>query len=354
MKVGTGAGAQARPRAVQSQAASPPEFLASPATAMPVIDMRVPREAAFKRFVLHPTFIRHLLGAYPLTGLDPALVERVEDAAANLVGPDLSQRLADAVWRLRLRGGRTAYLLLECQSQPDPAMPYRMLHAVATLALALSRDPPPGYTAGRVPPIHNLTVYSGRAPWPPPEQGPGPGMPPLACPVLELRRYPDPGGEGNVVLLLMRLQRCEDPESLRAAAEPLRAWARDPARAGLASAFATWITHVRLPELGVEDALRSDTLEEVLDMLETEPRTWADRIRDEGREKGAAEGLKRGLERERKLLLRQARVRFGDTLTRSMATLLEPVTDADRLEEIGEWLLVCDSGEALLARLRQA
>ena len=134
---------------------------------MPVIDMRVPRDASFKRFVLHPTFIRHLLGAYPLTGLDPALVERVEDAAANLVGPDLSQRLADAVWRLRLRDGRTAYLLVECQSQPDPAMPYRMLHAVATLALALSRDPPPGYTPGRVPPIHNLTVYSGRAPWPP-------------------------------------------------------------------------------------------------------------------------------------------------------------------------------------------
>ena len=202
------------------------------------------------------------------------------------------------MWRLRLRDGQTAYLLVECQSQPDPAMPYRMLHAVATLALALSRDPPPGYTAGRVPPIRNLTVYSGRVPWSP------------------------------------------------AAAEPLRAWVGDAARAGLASAFAAWITHVRLPELGVENALRSDTLEEVLEMLETEPRTWADRIRDEGREQG--------LERERKLLLRQTRVRFGDTLERSMATLLEAVTDADRLEEIGEWLLVCDSGEAFLARLRQA
>lgn len=123
-----------------------------------------------------------------------------------------------------------------------------------------------------------------------------------------------------------------------------------PLQAGLASAFATWITHVRLPELGVDDALRSDTPEEVLEMLETEPRTWADRIRDEGLERG----LEQGLERERKLLLRLARIRFGDTLTRSMATLLEPVTDADRLEEIGEWLLVCDSGEALLARLRQA
>ena len=64
---------------------------------MPVIDMRVPRDAAFKRFVLHPTFIRHLLGAYPLTGLDPALVERVEDAAANLVGPPVPAGPRDAV-----------------------------------------------------------------------------------------------------------------------------------------------------------------------------------------------------------------------------------------------------------------
>ncbi len=131
---------------------------------MHVIEMRVPCDAPFKRFVLHPTFIRHLLGAYPLPGLDPDRVERVEPASANLVGPDLSQRLADAVWCLRLRDGRRAYLVVECQSQPDPAMPYRMQHAVGTLALALSRDPPPDYAAGRVPPIRNLTVYS--AGWP--------------------------------------------------------------------------------------------------------------------------------------------------------------------------------------------
>lgn len=42
--------------------------------------MRLPRDPAFKRFVL---------GAFPLPGLDPALVEQVEAAAANLVGPDL-------------------------------------------------------------------------------------------------------------------------------------------------------------------------------------------------------------------------------------------------------------------------
>ncbi len=312
---------------------------------MPVVEMRLPRDPAFNRFVLHSTFIRHLLVAFPLPGLDPALIEEVEATAANLVGPDPSQRLTDAVWRLR--DGQTVYLLVECQSRPDPSMPYRMLHAVATLALARSRDPPLGYSAGRVPQIHNLTVYSGRAPWPA-ALGSGPGMTRPECPVLELRRFPDPGGEDNVVVLLMRLQRCEDPESLREAAEPLREWVGEVEREGLASAFAAWITHVRLPELGVQDALMSDTLNEVLEMPETEPRIWADRIREEGLKRGHAEGL------ERKLLLRQARVRFGRVLARSIASLLEPVTDADRLEDIGEWLLACDSGEAFLARLRQA
>ena len=86
------------------------------------------------------------------------------------------------------------------------------------------------------------------------------------------------------------------------------------------------------------DAAKSYDLERVLDMLETESLTWADRMRAEG---------------ERKLLLRQARIRFGEALARSLAARLEGIADADRLEEIGEWLLVCDSGDALLARLGQ-
>ena len=73
-------------------------------------------------------------------------------------------------------------------------------------------------------------------------------------------------------------------------------------------------------------------------MLETESLTWADRMRAEG---------------ERKLLLRQARIRFGEGLARSLAVRLEGIADVDRLEEIGEWLLVCESGDVLLSRLEQ-
>ena len=82
-------------------------------------------------------------------------------------------------------------------------------------------------------------------------------------------------------------------------------------------------------------------------MLEDESMTRADRMRAEGHAEGHREG-------ERKLILRQARIRFGEQLADSLTGLLEGIADADRLEEIGEWLLVCDSGDALLARLQQS
>ena len=153
------------------------------------------------------------------------------------------------------------------------------------------------------------------------------------------RRCPDPGGNENLAVVLVRLQRCESPDELRAAAQPLTKWTGSAEHAWLAGAFAAWISKVLIPGLGVTDATQSDNLKEVLDMLEAESMTWADRMRAKG---------------ERKLILRQARIRFGEQLADRLSGLLDGVADTDRLEEIGEWLLVCDSGDTLLARLRQS
>ncbi len=113
----------------------------------------------------------------------------------------------------------------------------------------------------------------------------------------------------------------------------------------LGRVFAGWVSEVLVPDLGVPDAAESYHLK-VLDMLETESLTWADRMRAAGRDEGLREG-------ERNLLLRQARIRFGEALARNLAARLEGIADVDRLEEIGEWLLVCDSADALLTRLGQ-
>ncbi|MDE0101431.1 MAG: hypothetical protein OXN89_03545 [Bryobacterales bacterium] len=98
----------------------------------------------------------------------------------------------------------------------------------------------------------------------------------------------------------------------------------------------------------------SDNLTEVLEMLEQEPRTWADRIRAEERAEVRAE-MRAEMQRSLvAMLLRQARLRFGGGLAMRLANRLEGITDTERLQDIGEWLLVCESGDALLARLRRA
>lgn len=95
---------------------------------MSSIDSRIPCDSSFERFVHNPTFIRHLLRAHPLQDIGEAEVVALDPASAHLVGRDVP-----ATWHLRLADGSPVYLLLECQSQVDPRMPFRMLHAVATL-----------------------------------------------------------------------------------------------------------------------------------------------------------------------------------------------------------------------------
>lgn len=192
---------------------------AHPVLTIYIAEMRLPRDAAFKRFVHNAAFVRDLLRAYPLEGLDAERIERIELAQTNLIGPDLSQRLADSAWRLTMQDGEFVYLLLECQSEPDATMPLRMLHAVATLDLALSRDPPAGYTATRLPGVLHLTVYSGRQRWTGAGEvaeliAAGSGhVPRMASPVLELRRWREAGWDENLAVLVARLQRCADPEA---------------------------------------------------------------------------------------------------------------------------------------------
>ena len=75
-------------------------------------------------------------------------------------------------------------------------------------------------------------------------------------------------------------------------------------------------------------------------------------LRDADIAKGEARGLERWLERERQLLVRQVRRRFGPDVANHAAGLLAGISDADRLEDVGMWIIDCDTGSELLARLQ--
>ncbi len=69
---------------------------------------------------------------------------------------------------------------------------------------------------------------------------------------------------------------------------------------------------------------------------------------------GVEQGVERGLVEGRVALLgRMAERRFGAGVASRVTTLLADETDLSRLDAAGEWLLECDTGEALLARLAE-
>ena len=92
-------------------------------------------------------------------------------------------------------------------------------------------------------------------------------------------------------------------------------------------------------------------------MLDATLARWEESKVAEGRRRGLAEGVERGLaegvaQGRVALLRRLAALRFGADVAGQVSALLADVTDVARLDEAGEWLLECDTGEALLRRLR--
>ena len=75
---------------------------------------------------------------------------------------------------------------------------------------------------------------------------------------------------------------------------------------------------------------------------------------ERGRVEGMAHGRTEGLERERALLLRQARRRFGAAVSEALSELIKGVEDPDRLAEVGDWIVDCATGGELLKRAGDA
>ena len=135
----------------------------------------------------------------------------------------------------------------------------------------------------------------------------------------------------------------------------LRDWLRGPEDAGLRRALTDWVLEIaqRLvpggaglgPEMTLED-VRMTLVERVSEW----PKQW---IR-EGRQEGLREGRQEGLAHERELLRRQAVSRFGADTAERLAGMLGDIADPERLAEVGEWLVCCETGDEVLARLDSA
>ena len=69
---------------------------------------------------------------------------------------------------------------------------------------------------------------------------------------------------------------------------------------------------------------------------------------------GIEQGIEQGRAEERALLRRMAASRFGADTAERLSGMLAGIADPERLAEVGEWLVRCETGEEFLARTESA
>ena len=81
-------------------------------------------------------------------------------------------------------------------------------------------------------------------------------------------------------------------------------------------------------------------------MLRERVKEWMEEERSAGRAEGRAESRARQVE----LMRRMAARKFGSATADRLVERLNRMHDPERMVEIGEWLIECESGEELLER----
>ena len=82
---------------------------------------------------------------------------------------------------------------------------------------------------------------------------------------------------------------------------------------------------------------------------------WFEEFRAENVAQGIQQGMEQGIQQERARglarLRRQAAIKFGAPTAERLAALLGATIAAEQMERVGDWIVECDRGEDLLARV---
>ena len=364
------------------------------------------RDRADKALFAHALPVEHLVRGFVVErlGVDRAWVERLdfstlERVPTEHIAPDLSSRINDTVWRVRLRDAKTSeaggwlhvLVMVEFQSELDWFMALRIRTYADLLYASLWKDRRPRRT-DRLPALLPVVLYTGAQRWSAASSVEAlvapqivPGARPVAAPVFSGASYivVDTGTyagrdlpAGNVVSLMIGAQLRPDASTALDIVAAARRLGEE-----LGRTFLTWL-RVAMSGTGVdleflEDPMALERLEhtgELGGLLEerfraanaaqievaraegreaarAEAQAQIEAARAEGREAARAEGREAARAEERGLLCRQAARKFGAATAERLAVVLEGVDDGDRLAVVGERIIDCADGAALLASL---
>ena len=227
---------------------------------------------------------------------------------------------------------------------------------------------------GRLPGVLPIVLYNGEAPCQsarevseliqPVDEALAPYRPSQRYWVLDERHVgEDELPSRNLVTTVALLERIRSPWDLMRAARMLRHWLRRPEDDELRRDFAAWVRETAEPLVPPWQALAPEmTLEDIEMTLGERVAEWPKQWIREGHEQGMREGIvqsleqgiEQGLTHERALLRRMAGSRFGTETAERLAEVMTGIADPGHLAEIGEWLVLCETGGAFLARVGSA
>ena len=168
--------------------------------------------------------------------------------------------------------------------------------------------------------------------------------------VLDVGRYTGPLPDGrNWMAALVRLARTPDPEVVAAALCDMSAWWPESNYDSLLDAILSWLGQVHFPMHGIKlEIPKLANVRETVAMLHQVGIDWSAKLRAEGRTEGRTEGRAEG---QIAVMRRQADRKFGPEIAERLAERLAEISDPERLGEVGEWILKCNRGDELLARV---
>ena len=322
--------------------------------------LRLVHDENYKRLFSFPRMVEDLLRIL-VTGewIDEADFATLTKLSAEYVSDDLRRRHGDTVWRLRLGDGWLHVLvLLEFQSRDEPDMALRILEYTVLLYHELRRNESLA-PDGRRPPVLPVVLYNGEARWKAALEvrelispvGPSlsPYQPSQRYLLLDERHVEaDDWSHRNLMTAVVALEKSRSAADLVRVVEALQYQLGAPRDHELQRAFVEWVRRLarRLAPAGQEELPPARTLEEVRMTLEERVAQWP----KEWLRQGVEQGLEQGLEHERALLGRMAASRFGADTSDALSKGLARISDPDRLGDIGELLVRCDTGEEFLAR----
>ena len=348
-------------------------------------------DAAHKYIYSLPEVAADLLRLVVPGWVDELDVAALQDCSSEFLDAAHRKRSADMVWRASFRRGRVGggdrprvLVLVEFQSKVDGRMAERVREYSEMLLGRAARSNAPAAEGGR-PWLLPVVVYNGAEPWtaagreadmaPLPSKGIADDLALLQPQAYRLLSAGGPLTSGappaedwpleNRVSATVRLQRAETGglgRQLREEARRFPGGANRAFRRALhAWARALWTDKTNgAPGFPTFEEFERTGEEAMPTIAEANWDRWEAGLRAEGKEQGIRQGVQQGIrqgvqqgrvEGEARVVKRLAALKFGPGTAERLSSLVDGLKARKALDQVGDWIIECGSGEELLSRV---